>query len=107
MSCRRPDSAVPRACLGFSGYAAEGQVFVPAPCSIVGDAALDLFCGDDPVKRQLLQRGGGFARVYGPDGRPLAEPMPEDAEDILYADIDLSVIPIAKAAADPHHRRRH
>ena len=88
-------------------YAAEGQVFVLAPCSIVGDAALDLFCGDDPVKRQLLQRGGGFARVYGPDGRPLAEPLPEDAEGILYADIDLSVIPIAKAAADPvgHYSR--
>jgi aliphatic nitrilase len=88
-------------------YAAEGQVFVLAPCSIVGEAALDLFCGDDPVKRQLLQRGGGFARVYGPDGRPLAEPLPEDAEGILYADIDLSVIPIAKAAADPvgHYSR--
>lgn len=88
-------------------YAAEGQVFVLAPCSVVGDAALDLFCGDDPVKRQLLQRGGGFARVYGPDGRPLAEPLPEDAEGILYADIDLSVIPIAKAAADPvgHYSR--
>lgn len=88
-------------------YAAEGQVFVLAPCSIVGDAALDLFCGDDPVKRQLLQRGGGFARAYGPDGRPLAEPLPEDAEGILYADIDLSVIPIAKAAADPvgHYSR--
>ncbi|WP_327341182.1 carbon-nitrogen hydrolase family protein [Streptomyces europaeiscabiei] len=88
-------------------YAAEGQVFVLAPCSIVGDTALDLFCGDDPVKRQLLQRGGGFARVYGPDGRPLAEPLPEDAEGILYADIDLSAIPIAKAAADPvgHYSR--
>lgn len=88
-------------------YAAEGQVFVLAPCAIVGDAALDLFCGDDPVKRQLLQRGGGFARIYGPDGRPLAEPLPEDTEGILYADIDLSAIAIAKAAADPvgHYSR--
>ncbi|MGW0500809.1 carbon-nitrogen hydrolase family protein [Streptomyces sp. NPDC003007] len=88
-------------------YAVEGQVFVLAPCAMVGDAGLDLFCGDDPVKRQLLQRGGGFARVYGPDGRPLAEPLPEDAEGILYADIDLSAIPIAKSAADPvgHYSR--
>jgi nitrilase len=88
-------------------YAAEGQVFVLAPCAIVGDAALELFCGDDPVKRQLLQRGGGHTRIYGPDGRPLAEPLPEDAEGILYADIDLSAIPFAKAAADPvgHYSR--
>lgn len=90
-------------------YAAEGQVFVLAPCAIVGDAAIELFC-DTPVKEQLLQRGGGFARIYGPDGRPLAEPLPEDAEGILYADIDLSAIPFAKAAADPvghYSSRRH
>ncbi|MEV5386251.1 carbon-nitrogen hydrolase family protein [Streptomyces sp. NPDC052721] len=88
-------------------YAVEGQVFVLAPCSIIGDAALDLFCGDDPVKRQLLQRGGGFARIYGPDGRPMAEPLPEDTEGILYADIDLADIAVAKAAADPvgHYSR--
>ncbi|MEU9173773.1 carbon-nitrogen hydrolase family protein [Streptomyces sp. NPDC049541] len=88
-------------------YAVEGQVFVLAPCAIVGDAAIDLFCGDDPVKQQLLQRGGGFARIYGPDGRPLADPLPEDAEGILYADIDLSAIAVAKAAADPvgHYSR--
>ena len=87
-------------------YAVEGQVFVLAPCAVVGDAAVELFC-DTPVKQQLLQRGGGFARIYGPDGRPLAEPLPEDAEGILYADIDLSAIPIAKAAADPvgHYSR--
>ncbi|HEV7962774.1 MAG TPA: carbon-nitrogen hydrolase family protein [Actinoplanes sp.] len=87
-------------------YAAEGQVFVLAPCGVVGDAGLDMFC-DTPMKRQLLQRGGGFARIYGPDGRPLAEPLAEDAEGLLYADIDLSAIPFAKAAADPvgHYSR--
>jgi aliphatic nitrilase len=87
-------------------YAAEGQVFVLAPCAVVGHAALELFC-DTPVKQQLLQRGGGFARIYGPDGRPLAEPLPEDAEGILYGDIDLTAIPFAKAAADPvgHYSR--
>jgi aliphatic nitrilase len=87
-------------------YAAEGQVFVLAPCAVVGDAAVELFC-DTPVKQQLLQRGGGFARIYGPDGRPLAEPLPEDAEGILYGDIDLTAIPFAKAAADPvgHYSR--
>jgi aliphatic nitrilase len=87
-------------------YAVEGQVFVLAPGLVVGDTALELFC-DTPVKEQLLQRGGGFARIYGPDGRSLAEPLPEDAEGILYADLDLANIAIAKAAADPvgHYSR--
>jgi nitrilase len=68
--------------------------------------ALEMFC-DTPVKQQLLQRGGGFAQIYGPDGSPLAEPLPEDAEGILYADIDLASIAVAKAAADPvgHYSR--
>jgi aliphatic nitrilase len=87
-------------------YAVEGQVYVLAPCLVVGDAAMELFC-DTPVKEQLLQRGGGFARIYGPDGRSLAEPLPEDAEGIIYADLDLAEIAIAKAAADPvgHYSR--
>jgi aliphatic nitrilase len=51
--------------------------------------------------------GGGFTRIYGPDGSPLAEPIPEDQEGILYADLDLGMIPLAKAAADPsgHYSR--
>ena len=45
--------------------------------------------------------------IFGPDGRPLAEPLREDAEGIIYADIDLAMISIAKSAADPvgHYSR--
>ncbi|WP_006520835.1 hypothetical protein [Desulfoscipio gibsoniae] len=45
--------------------------------------------------------------IYGPDGKPLVEPLPETEEGILYADIDLGMISIAKAAADPagHYSR--
>ena len=62
---------------------------------------------DEPKKAQLLPEGGGFARIYGPDGSPLAEPIPETQEGILYADIDLGMIALAKAAADPagHYSR--
>ena len=28
-------------------------------------------------REMLLLEGGGFAMIYGPDGRPLAEPLPE------------------------------
>ena len=45
--------------------------------------------------------------IYGPDGAPIAEALPPAAEGLVYADIDLSMIPYAKAAADPtgHYAR--
>jgi nitrilase len=87
-------------------YAVEGQTFVVAPCSVVGRAAHDLFC-DTETKRQLLLQGGGFTRIYGPEGSPLAAPLAEDEEGIVYADLDFSMIAIAKSAADPvgHYSR--
>ncbi|WP_329048842.1 carbon-nitrogen hydrolase family protein [Amycolatopsis sp. NBC_01488] len=87
-------------------YAVEGGTFVVAPCGVIGPAALELFCDTD-LKRQLLQPGGGFARIYGPEGSPLAEPLAETDEGILYADLDPALIAIAKSAADPvgHYAR--
>ena len=60
-----------------------------------------------PEKHQFLHVGGGFAVIYGPDGAPLAKPLPPDKEGLLYADIDLGMISVAKAAADPagHYAR--
>lgn len=51
--------------------------------------------------------GGGVARVYGPDGSLLTEPIPGDVEGIVYADVDLSAISLAKTFADPvgHYSR--
>jgi len=87
-------------------YAVEGQTFVVAPCAVIGEAALEQFCDTD-VKRQLLQPGGGFARIYGPEGSQLAKPLPETDEGILYADLNPDLIAIAKSAADPvgHYSR--
>jgi aliphatic nitrilase len=66
----------------------------------------DLLCTDD-MKKQLLKVGGGFARIYGPDGSPLGQLIPEEQEGIVYAEIDLGMISLAKAAADPagHYAR--
>jgi aliphatic nitrilase len=87
-------------------YAAEGQCFVLAPCAIVSREMHELLCTDE-VQRQLLLPGGGFARIYGPDGAPLGNPLKEDEEGIVYADIDLGVISLSKSAADPagHYAR--
>lgn len=87
-------------------YAAEGQCFVLAPSAIVSKEMQELLCTDD-TKRHLLLQGGGFTRIYGPDGAPLGETIPEGEEGIVYADIDLGLISLAKAAADPagHYAR--
>jgi aliphatic nitrilase len=87
-------------------YAVEGQTFVVAPCSVIGQAAHDLFA-DTETKQQLLLQGGGFTRIYGPEGSELAEPLAETEEGILYADLDPALIAIAKSAADPvgHYSR--
>src|SRR5882757_6145812 len=47
-------------------------------------------------KRNLVHEGGGHAVIYGPDGSPLAEKLPETSEGIVYATIDLAAIGVAK-----------
>ncbi len=88
-------------------YAVEGQCFVIAPCATVSKEMVDVLCGSDATKRQLLLEGGGFAQIYAPDGQLMHEPLPEGQEGLVYADIDLGMISLAKAAADPagHYSR--
>jgi nitrilase len=87
-------------------YAVEGSVFVLAPTAIVGEAGQALLT-DTELKKQFLQLGGGAARIFGPDGRSLATPLAPTEEGILYADLDLSAILVAKNSADPvgHYSR--
>lgn len=87
-------------------YAMEGSCFVLAPCAVVSQAMVDEMC-DSPDKHGLLHTGGGFAAIYGPDGAPLVTQLAPDQEGILYADIDLAAISVAKSVADPagHYSR--
>jgi nitrilase len=61
----------------------------------------------DPLQKQLLLEGGGFARIYGPDGSPMGTNLAENEEGLVMADIDLGMISLSKAAADPsgHYSR--
>lgn len=88
-------------------YAVEGQCFVIAPCATVSDEMVQMLCGEDPTKQQLLLAGGGFATIYAPDGQLICEPLAEGEEGLVYANIDLGMISLAKAAADPagHYAR--
>jgi nitrilase len=92
-------------------YAVEGSCYVLAAVAVTGQDTFDMLC-DTPEKRGLLnpetgKPGGGFSMIFGPDGRPLCQHLAEDQEGILYADISLPMIAVAKAAADPvgHYSR--
>ncbi len=80
-------------------YAIEGGCFVIAPTAIVSEEMIELLC-DTPEKHELIRAGGGHTVIFGPDGAPLAEKLGENEEGIMYADIDLSVISIAKNSMD-------
>jgi nitrilase len=81
-------------------YAVEGQCFVVAPCAVVSKEMVQMLCTDD-MKKQLLLEGGGYARIYAPDGQLMHAPLAENVEGIVYADLDLGMISLAKTAADP------
>lgn len=87
-------------------YALEGQCYVLAPCATVSKEMLDLLA-DTPHKRALLLEGGGYAMIYGPDAKPLCQPLGETEEGLLFAEVDLGTIGVAKAAYDPtgHYSR--
>lgn len=87
-------------------YAVEGQCFVVAPCATVSKEMVQMLCTDD-MKKQLLVEGGGFARIYAPDGQMMHAPLAENVEGLVYADLDLGMISLAKVVADPagHYAR--
>lgn len=87
-------------------YAVEGQCFVIAACATVSEEMVEKLC-DTPIKQQFLKAGGGYARIFGPDGAPLGTNLAPDEEGLVIADIDLNMIAIGKAAADPcgHYSR--
>jgi aliphatic nitrilase len=88
-------------------YAAEGGCFVLAATTVTGAAGMELFADTDEQRALLGGGGGGCSRIYAPDGSMITTPIPEDEEGIAYGTIDLSVIPLAKVAADPtgHYAR--
>lgn len=88
-------------------YAAEGQCFVVAASAVTTPDAQSILCETDE-QRALLPLGGGRSMIFGPDGKPLADYLPAEEEGLVVAEIDLGMIALAKAAADPvgHYARR-
>ncbi len=88
-------------------YAVEGSCFVIAACATVDKELQDMLCQGDPEKEALLRVGGGYARIFAPDGQSIGSNLPDTEEGLVLADIDLGMIAYAKAAADPagHYSR--
>lgn len=87
-------------------YALEGQCFVIASSMVITEEIRNAVCQTDEQKT-LMQLGGGSSKIFGPDGSQISEDLPADQEGIVYAEIDLNMIHIARAAADPagHYSR--
>lgn len=87
-------------------YALEGQCFVLASAMVITEEVMNAVCQTDE-QRALMQLGGGCSKIFGPDGAQISEDLPEDEEGLVYAEIDLNMIHIARAAADPagHYAR--
>ena len=87
-------------------YALEGQCFVLAPCGVISEDMINVLVQTED-QASLIRAGGGFAQVYAPDGSPMCEPLPEDQDGLLFAELDLGAIAVAKSFADPvgHYSR--
>lgn len=73
-----------------AAHAFEGKVFSVVSTSVVSDEIVDAVAGDDEaVRKQLSRPRNALSGVFGPDGRPVVEPLVDD-EGIVYAEIDLA-----------------
>lgn len=80
-------------------HALTGGSFVLAATGVVTQAIIDQIC-ETPAHRDLIWVGGGKSMIFGPDGSRLAEYVPPDREDLVFADLDFEHIVAAKALLD-------
>jgi aliphatic nitrilase len=88
-------------------YAVEGSCFVVAACALVSKEQQSILCEGDAMKESLCPVGGGYTRIYAPDGQSIGSDIAHTEEGLVLAEIDLGMIAYAKAAADPagHYSR--
>ncbi len=73
-----------------AAHAFEGKVFSVVSTSVVSREIIDVVAGDnEAVRAQLARRRNALSGIFGPDGRPVVEPLVDD-EGIVYAEVDLA-----------------
>jgi aliphatic nitrilase len=72
-----------------AAHAFEGKVFSVVSTSTISPEMIDAVAGDDTaVRDQLARKRNALSGIFGPDGRPVSEPL-IDEEGIVYGEIDL------------------
>nr|RZI35246.1 Aliphatic nitrilase [Cryobacterium sp. SO1] len=86
-------------------YAMEGGGFVLVACQIMTTAGAERL--GIPPEILATGPGAGVARVFGPDGALISQPLAAEEEGLVYADLDLTAVITAKNYADPvgHYSR--
>jgi len=73
-----------------AAHAFEGKVFSVVATSTISPEMIDAVAGDNQkVRDQLARKRNALSGIFGPDGRPVTEPLIDD-EGIVYAHIDLN-----------------
>lgn len=79
--------------------ALEGQMFVIASSSCIGQEEVEFYRELDPAMGASMTTGGGVAAIYSPFGSAVSEPI-IGQEGICYGEIDLGLISEAKHLID-------
>jgi cyanide dihydratase len=82
-------------------YAISTQTFVLMTSSIYSEEMKDKICLTQEQRDYFNTFKSGHTCIYGPDGEPISEMLPEETEGIAYADIDLEKIIDFKYYIDP------
>ncbi|KAI6083987.1 carbon-nitrogen hydrolase [Hypoxylon rubiginosum] len=90
-------------------YSIEGQVYTLVANQPLSAEGIRLNSEGQGNSKDsfMMAGGGGRASVFGPDGRQLTEPTDPLFDGLIYCDIDLDKIDLAKQVADPvgHYSR--
>ena len=82
-------------------YAISTQTFVLMTSSIYTDEMRQLIALTDEQREYFSTFKNGHTQIYGPDGEPISEMVPEGKEAIAYAEIDVERIIDFKYYIDP------
>lgn len=73
-----------------AAHAFEGKLFSVVSTSTISEEMIDAVAGDDQaVRDQLARKHTALSGIFGPDGRPVSEPL-VDTEGIVYGEVDLA-----------------
>jgi aliphatic nitrilase len=83
-----------------AAHSFEGKLFTIASSTVINDSVIQYFSGRSELQSLLSTGSVGHTAVYGPWGLPVAGPLEQGVEGILYADIDLDDILLPKLRHD-------